>query len=105
MVLVAVVGASGIRAAATLPLIAVAPASTAAVPRSARRDIIGRFLSWSVSCRLGGGFRQRTGIFGLGSRPAAPHHGDAEVGGCQPEITLRLDRRDGGGHPPPRLPP
>src|SRR5712671_6719994 len=93
MVLVAVVGASGMLAAWMRPLTALAPASTAAVPRSPRREIM--WLSFElVPARFSGRFRH-----GFRSVPAAARHPASgnrslQVGGREPEVALGLDRRD-----------
>src|SRR6266436_9480478 len=94
MVVAFVLGASGMLAACTRPLTAVALASTAAVPRKLLREII-VFSPCSTCARLAGGYRRGVCSFMSVARPAAARDGRLEVHSGQPEVALRLDRGDG----------
>src|SRR6266545_7875083 len=97
MVLVVVLGASGIFAASPRPLTALAPASTAAVPRKPRREIM--LLSFSVPAGFAWRFGHRPCCFI--PRPGHPAAGDgrAQVRSRKPKVSLGVDRR-GGRHDP-----
>src|SRR5215471_6062651 len=92
MVVVLVLGASGMLAACTRPLTALAVASTAAVPRKPLREIMGSSLS--LPARLAGRCGHGVCSFVPVARPASAGDRRLEVHGCQPEVALRLDRRD-----------
>src|SRR6516225_7288416 len=93
MVVVLVLGASGMPAACTRPLTAVALANTAAVPRKPLREIM---VFSSINVRhhprqiSPGGYSFVSVV-----RSAAARDGCLEVHSCQPEVALRLDGSDG----------
>src|SRR5262249_62161239 len=102
MVLVFVVGASGMLAACARPLTAVAPARTAAAPnRRLRVNMSISFSALLAAC----GFHL---ICAVGHWTVTRHHPAAEqrrveIGARQPKITLRLDCCDVRGNSPLRF--
>src|SRR5687768_5632975 len=93
MVAASMVGASGIAAACTRPLTAVAPASTAAEPNKFLREIIVCAPSCvlALMCAAAFGWRARHGRGFAPRRHPAAHHSDREVHGREPKIALRLN--------------
>src|SRR5262245_4593642 len=97
MVLVVVVGASGMLAACTRPLTALALASTAAEPRKPLRDnMLLSFFKPSVLAGFTGRLRHGAGSFAPPTRAAA-RDGSLEVGGREPEPAPGVDCRHGCG--------
>src|SRR5262249_59559283 len=102
MVVGLVLGASGMLAACTRPLTAVALASPAAVPRKPLREI----MIVSLTCAgLAGGYRHGVCSFLSVARSAAAGERCLELHRCQPEVALGLNRRDGRRHALARLCP
>src|ERR671913_118025 len=93
MVAASMVAASGMAAACTRPLTAVAPASTAAEPNKFLREIMLCAPSSVVSLipppPLGGPARHGSSF--ARSRDAAAHHGHSKIHGREPKLPLRLD--------------
>src|SRR5262245_57655640 len=75
------------------PLMALAPASTAAVPRRPRRDSMVVLLS--MASALGRAAGQAPALAGR-RRNAAARHRAREIDAGEPEIALRIHRRHGG---------
>src|SRR5262245_4676216 len=101
MVVVLVLGASGMLAACTRPQTAVAVVSTAAVPRKPLREIM--VFSRSTCAGLAGGYRHGVCSFVSGACPAATGDRRLEVDCGHPEVALRLDCGDGRRNALPRL--
>src|SRR5436190_17073500 len=102
MVVVLVLGASGMLAAWTRPLTALALARTAAVPRKPLREIID-YPPSSTSAGVAASYGHRVCSFISVARSAAAGDRRLKVDSCEPEITLRLDRGDGRGNALARL--